>query len=1073
MSTPGPTAAAGDGPAVALTSSGDLRRLDIDGLSVIAYPASELEPPVAGTYLRTGGEWTRLVGPGSPAHVSVDGSTMSAQGEVAGIRYRLGFRTEGRRWVWTWAVDAPAARTYDLVHLQDIALAPYGAVRTNEAYVAQYLDVSPISSQTGTALAIRQNIPGERAPWAVVASTVPVAAWCTDALQVMRAGRLDLSADLPGTRLQHEHTLAGLQTHPLHGATSGAFVGEVQPDHPHATGPEDEPSVAALLAWAQQQQAPDESGGVSSPTTVFTRPPLDGADLDDDRLRHLVPGEWRHEERHDGTLRSFFTDDAHVVTAAKEAAVLRPHARIMRTGAHLTPDERTLTSTAWMRGVLASQVTQGHASTDVAVPVRRSYLGLFTAMGVRALLQVDGVWRLLDAPSLWSVDATGCTWWWSLEDTMVEARVSGGTDHVLSITLSDDAQRPVALAVQVCGPDDGADPTPLDIDERADGLSVLVPTDRPTVVGGRLHLRWKGTARAGRDEVLTDGRSCGLPWVSVLSGPDDPGRLDVELRVDLHADPETPTDEAQPWELTRRQLHLDGGTALGEYLPWLADDALVHYLSPRGIEQFTGGAWGTRDVCQGPVGLLTALDEPAAMRDVVLRTMRAQHDDGSWPQWFDYLDRHRSPQYRSSHGDVVYWPLLALGHALLVGVDPAVLHDEVELVADGRFSRPAPVLDHVERALAYIDAHTTADDRLPAYGHGDWNDSLQPADPRLPAHMCSSWTAVLQVVALRTLAEGLEQAGDPRALVDGLRARADATVSAIEDSLLVDGELAGYALIDDDGSVSELLVHPRDQRTGLRHGILAPIHAISAQLFTPETAEAHLAIIHEQLHGPDGARLFDAPPPYRGGPMEVFQRAEAATFWGREIGLMYTHAHLRFVEALAALGRGQEVLDELERIVPIGLVERVPQSRPRQSNTYASSSDAAFTDREDAAARYPQLMAGEVALEAGWRVYSSGPGLFLQIVREQLLGVRRRGEVLELDPVVPHTLTSTMPLLGRHVTVVVEPGTPSAVLVNGEQVASSRLIHRYRTGGLAVRLTDLQPMLHGDDLVVVQARPGA
>jgi len=33
--------------------------------------------------------------------------------------------------------------------------------------------------------------------------------------------------------------------------------------------------------------------------------------------------------------------------------------------------------------------------------------------------------------------------------------------------------------------------------------------------------------------------------------------------------------------------------------------------------------------------------------------------------------------------------------------------------------------------------------------------------------------------------------------------------------------------------------------------------------------------------------------------MKHFQRAESAAFFGREIALMYTHAHLRYAEALA------------------------------------------------------------------------------------------------------------------------------------------------------------------------------
>lgn len=37
----------------------------------------------------------------------------------------------------------------------------------------------------------------------------------------------------------------------------------------------------------------------------------------------------------------------------------------------------------------------------------------------------------------------------------------------------------------------------------------------------------------------------------------------------------------------------------------------------------------------------------------------------------------------------------------------------------------------------------------------------------------------------------------------------------------------------------------------------------------------------------------------------------------------------------------------------------------------------AFADRYEASRDYDRALAGEVPLEAGWRVYSSGPGLFL------------------------------------------------------------------------------------------------
>ena len=77
-------------------------------------------------------------------------------------------------------------------------------------------------------------------------------------------------------------------------------------------------------------------------------------------------------------------------------------------------------------------------------------------------------------------------------------------------------------------------------------------------------------------------------------------------------------------------------------LPWLVRDALVHFLSPRGLEQFTGGAWGTRDVTQGPLELLLALDRQADARTLLRRVFAAQNLDGTWPQAFGFLpgDEH-------------------------------------------------------------------------------------------------------------------------------------------------------------------------------------------------------------------------------------------------------------------------------------------------------------------------------------------------------------------------------------------------------------------------------------------------
>ena len=116
---------------------------------------------------------------------------------------------------------------------------------------------------------------------------------------------------------------------------------------------------------------------------------------------------------------------------------------------------------------------------------------------------------------------------------------------------------------------------------------------------------------------------------------------------------------------------------LADIVPWFAHNALVHYLSPRGLEQYSGGGWGTRDVCQGPVEMLLALDRTEPMRDLLLRVMAQQNPDGDWPQWFMFFERERDIRPGDSHGDIVFWPLLVLAQYLLASGDAALLEQSV------------------------------------------------------------------------------------------------------------------------------------------------------------------------------------------------------------------------------------------------------------------------------------------------------------------------------------------------------------------------------------------------------------
>jgi CRISPR-associated protein Csx3 len=203
---------------------------------------------------------------------------------------------------------------------------------------------------------------------------------------------------------------------------------------------------------------------------------------------------------------------------------------------------------------------------------------------------------------------------------------------------------------------------------------------------------------------------------------------------------------------------------------------------------------------------------------------------------------------------------------------------------------------------------------------------------------------------------------------------------------------------------------------------------------------------------------MSGPAHYHGGLETLFKRADTAANVGREIGLQYVHAHLRYAEALAKVGHADELWRALEVVNPVALQEIVPSAAPRQANVYFSSSDADFADRYEAERRWPELRDGRVAVRGGWRLYSSGPGLFLHKIRSSLLGVRESfGDVI-IDPVLPFSLNglhATVRLCEREVEIVfhVRGATsgPRELRVNGVELSRcTRDPNPYREGGLRV-----------------------
>ena len=1085
---------------VAINANASIGRMDYRDITVNLFPGTSLEGGPANIYLRrrdTGGvTLTPLLGPDSPARIQSDGGGLTLAGEWCGIRFSASWvlATTTPAWFWHIRLENSGSEgvTVDLIYAQDLAIAPYGAIRQNEYYVSQYLDHTPLlHPQQGLVVATRQNqAVGGRYPWCVIGSLGKGVAFATDALDIHGyAGRIGNSptgvvAGLPGIRLQHEHAMVGVQDEPVRlapgQATARGFFGWLEDHHPAATAEADRVFVDRALALperlppATSPALPVLPKAVSlfSTAALLAAQPLGEADLS----RYFGTGR-REEEREAGDVLSFFTGQRrHVVLTAKELTVLRPHGHILRSGNTLEPDEAGLTSTVWMGGTFHSMVTQGHVSINRFLSTTHSYLGLFRSQGLRVFVATATGWQLLAIPSAFEMAPESCRWLYQYADGVIEVRSSAGTDcHELRLNLRIMEGEPVRLLMSchvALNGDDGAVAEP--VVHQQDGQAIWVGTRADSDVGrrfpvGGFRLDFSDDTpigRVGGDELLyVDGQSRQQPYLCILTEP----TLTAELVITGHLVEAVPLPKKSADDYWREvtaglTLAADAPKCLQrvvEMMPWLAHNALIHYLAPRGLEQYSGGGWGTRDVTQGPVELLLAVGRRAPIRDLLLRVFSHQNADGDWPQWFMFFDRERNIRPADSHGDIVFWPLLALAQYLDASGDDELLDEPVPFFHDEPAAgATATVWQHVERAFDLINSRLIAGTRLAAYGHGDWNDSLQPANPAMRERLCSAWTVTLHYQVLTTLAGTLAGFGQCERAA-GFRLMADEVLADFRQHLLVDGVVTGYAYFEDEGRI-DYLIHPRDRRTGLSYSLLPMMHAVINDMLSPEDARQQLALIRQHLHGPDGAHLFDRPMAYQGGPMTIFQRAESSSFFGREIGIMYTHAHLRYAEALWHYGDAEGFFAALGQAIPIGLQALIAPATRRQANCYYSSSDAAFSDRYRAYTDYALALKGEIALEGGWRVYSSGAGIAISLILRCLLGIRQAGDRLVIDPVLPPSLdglTVNMDIADHPFDIRYYTGStghgPVSLTFNDLPLDFVRLPNPYRSGAAEVPMAEL------------------
>lgn len=432
-----------------------------------------------------------------------------------------------------------------------------------------------------------------------------------------------------------------------------------------------------------------------------------------------------------------------------------------------------------------------------------------------------------------------------------------------------------------------------------------------------------------------------------------------------------------------------------------------------------------------------------------------QNPDGGWPQWWMF-DSYKHIRADEAHGDIQYWCIIALAQYVQITGDAGIMDENLPYFGDGELQNErTPLYEHLDRLVNMIVKSFIPGTSLVPFGGGDWNDSLQPVSEELAQRMISSWTVEMNYQAFKQLQQVYLLKGD-QAKAREMENICSKIKADFNQHLLKDDVVAGYGLLDKDGSISVML-HPTDNTTGIQYSVLPMNRGIISGIFTPEQAENHQQLVEKHLKGPDGVRLMDRPLPYKGGIQKIFQRAESSTFFGREIGLMYVHEHIRYAESLAIMGKAGAFVKALRQAIPVDYRKVVSCGDIRQANCYYSSSDVVFKSRYEADQKYSDVLEGKMTVRGGWRVYSSGPGIYNGLVTTRMLGIRLNASTLIIDPVMPAGFDGTeasTSLWGHPVRLVYKTGKKGfgveTATLNGQPLTSQQEENPYREGGIII-----------------------